>query len=88
MDCPYNDRTDLNFFTSYGVGNDTLEYCPTMLNKINKNKNVNVLSCVKKSDIICTKNLHIVTRQGTKIGSDNPRISRIKDKNEYPNPIK
>ena len=35
-----------------------------------------------------TKNLHIVTRQGTKIGNDNPCISRIKEKNDYPNPTK
>ena len=61
-----------------------------MLDKINKNKNVNVLSCVQKHDIINTKNLHIVTREGTQIGSDNPRsdnprISKIKEKNDYPN---
>ena len=36
------------------------------------------MSCVQKSDIVCTKNLHIVTRQGTRIGGDNPRISNIK----------
>ena len=57
-----------------------------MLDKINKNKNVNVLSCIQKHDVINTKNLHIVTRQRTKIGSDNPRISKIKEKNDYPNP--
>ena len=56
-----------------------------MLNKINKKKNVNFLSCVKKHDVMNTKNLHIVTRQGTKIGNDNPRISKIKEKNDYPN---
>ena len=56
-----------------------------MLNKINKMKNVNVLSCVKKHDVINTKNLHIVTQQGTKIRNDNPNISRIKEKNNYPN---
>ena len=49
-----------------------------MRDKINKEKNVNVLSCVQKHDIINTKNLHIVTRQGTKIGSDNPHIRKIK----------
>ena len=65
-----------------------MEYCPTILDKINKKKNVNVLSCVKKCDLVRTKNLHIVTRQGTKIGGDNPKISKIKDKNEYPNPTK
>ena len=59
-----------------------------MLDKINKNKNFNVLSCVKKHDVINTKNMHIVTRQGTKIGSDNPRISKIKENNDYPNPAK
>ena len=32
--------------------------------------------------------MHIVTQQGTKIGSDNPRISKIKEKNVYPNPLK
>ena len=41
-----------------------------------------------KNDVINRKNLHIVTRQGTKIGSDNPRISKIKEKNVYPNPLK
>ena len=51
-----------------------------MLEKINTKKNVNVLSCVQKNDVINTKNLHIVTRQGTKIGSDNPRISKIQEK--------
>ena len=43
--------------------------------------------CAKK-DVINTKNLYIVTRQGTKIGSDNPRISEIKEKNIYPDPLK
>ena len=88
MDCPYKDRTDLKFYTSCGVGNLSLEDCPTILDIINKKTNVNVFYCVKKSDIICRKNLHIVTIQGTKIGEDNLRIRRIKDKNEYPNPIK
>ena len=59
-----------------------------MLDKINKKKNVNVLSCIQKHDVINTNNLHIVTRQGMKIGSDNPRISKIKEKNDYPNPAK
>ena len=59
-----------------------------MLDKISKKKNINVLSCVQKHDVMNTKNLHIVTRQGTKIGNDNPRISKIKEKNDYPNPTK
>ena len=77
-DCPYKDKTDLKFCTSCGVGDHSLEDFLAMLDNINKNKNVNVLSCVQKHDIINTKNLHIVTRQGTKIGNDTPRISKIK----------
>ena len=43
--------------------------------------------CAKK---LCNKQkkIHIVTHQGTKTGSDNPRISKIKEKNVYPNPLK
>ena len=59
-----------------------------MLEKINKKKNFNVLSCVQKNDIINTQKLHIVTQQGTKKGSHNPRISKIKEKNVYPDPLK
>ena len=59
-----------------------------MVEKINKKKNVNVLSCVQKHDVMNTKNLHIVTRQETKLGNDNPRISKIKENNDYPNPAK
>ena len=59
-----------------------------MLEKINKKKNVNVLSCVQKNDIINTKNLHIVTWQGTKIGNDNPQIRKVKEKNVYPDLVK
>ena len=59
-----------------------------MLEKINKKKNVNVLSCVQKNDVINTNNLHIITQQGTKTGSDNPRISKIKEKNVYPDLVK
>ena len=59
-----------------------------MINKINKKKNVNILLCVQKHDVISTKNLKVVTQQGTKTGNDNPRISKIKEKNDYPNPTK
>ena len=59
-----------------------------MLEKINKKKNVNVLSCVQKHDIISTNNLHIVTRQGMKTRSDNPQIRKIKEKNVYPDLVK
>ena len=47
-DYPYKDRTDLKFCTHCGVGDHSLEDCPTMLEKINTKKNVNVLSCVQK----------------------------------------
>ena len=47
-DCPYKERTDLKFCTHCGVGDHSLEDCPTMLEKINNKKNVNVLSCVQK----------------------------------------
>ena len=46
------------------------------------------MSFVQKNDVITTKNLHIVTRQGTKTGADNTRISKIKEKNVYPDPLK
>ena len=59
-----------------------------MLEKINTKKNVNVFSCVQKHNVLTTNNLHIVTRQGTKTGPDNPQISKIKDTNVYPDPIK
>ena len=47
-----------------------------------------LLQHVQKNDVITMKNLHIVTRQGTKTGADNPRISKIKEKNDYPDPLK
>ena len=59
-----------------------------MLEKINTKKNVNVLSCVQKNDVITTKNIHIVTQQGTKTGLNNPRICKIRDTNVYLDPMK
>ena len=44
------------------------------------------MSCVQKNVVLTTKNLHIVTRQGTKIGLYNPQISKIKETNVYPDP--
>ena len=58
-----------------------------MLKKINNKNNVNVLSSVWKYDIVQPKNSQIVTWQGTKIGIDNPQISKIKSKEDDPNPI-
>ena len=45
------------------------------------------MSSVWKCDIVQTKNLRIVTRKGTQIGMDNPQISKIKRKEDYPNPV-
>ena len=57
-----------------------------MIDKMNNKKNINVLSSVHKCDIVQTKNLQIVTQQGTKNGMDNPQIRKIKSKEDYPNP--
>ena len=43
---------------------------------------------MQKNDVINTKNLHIVTQQGTKTGNGNPRINKIKEKNVYLDPVK
>ena len=32
--------------------------------------------------------MRIITQQGTKTRSDNPKISKIKEKNVYPDPLK
>ena len=57
-----------------------------MLKKIKNKKKVNVLSSVQKCDVIRANNLQIVTRQGTKIDTDNPKMRKIRNKEEYPNP--
>ena len=46
------------------------------------------MSYVQKTDVINTKNLYIVTQQGIKTGADNPRISKIKEKHVYLDPLK
>ena len=79
------DQTKLKFCTSCGVGDHSLEDFPTMLEEINNKKNVNVLSSVKKCDVVRTKKLRIVTRQGTKTGMDNPKINKVKNQDDYPN---
>ena len=78
--CPYKDRINHKFYTSCGVVDHPLEDFHTMLEKINNKKNVNVLSSVKKCDVVRTKNLQILARQGTKNGMDNPQISKINNK--------
>ena len=57
-----------------------------MLEKIMANRNANHLSHVHKNDLLNSKNLCIVTRQGTKIGED--RITTndaILTNQHYPN---
>ena len=50
-------------------------------------RNVNHLLRVHKNDVLNTKNLQIITRQGTKIGEDKEKTSSTFMQNhEYPNP--
>ena len=42
---------------------------------------------VQNCDVFQTQNLQIVTRQGTKTAMDNPKISKVKNKDDYPNPV-
>ena len=56
-----------------------------MLEKINNKKNVNVFFSVSKCYIVQIKNLQIVSWQGTQIRTDNPQISKIKNKEYYSN---
>ena len=51
-------------------------------NKMSK-KNVNLLSKVPKHEILNSKNMHIVTRQGTKIGEGNQNIIKVINKQRY-----
>ena len=52
-------------------------------------KNVNLLSRVLKHEILNSKNLQIVTRQGTKIGEDIWNVIKVINTNhDYPNPFK
>ena len=71
------------------MGNHSLEDFPIILEKIINKKNVNILFGVPKHEAPNTKNMHIITKQGMKIGGDNPNITKIQRKeNNYPNPNK
>ena len=69
------------------MGEHSLEDCPIMLEKIINKKTVNTLSCVPKSNIVDTKNLQVITRQGTKTSLDKhePELLKIIQKDDYPN---
>ena len=47
-DCPYKDITDLKFCTHCGVGDHSLEDCPTMLEKIETKKTLMYFPLCKK----------------------------------------
>ena len=77
-DCPFKDQINLKFFTKCRVGNRSLEDCPIILEKIMNKKNVNHLSRVPMHEVLNTKKLQDITRQGTKIGEDKDKsISTI-----------
>ena len=65
--CSYKDQIDLRFCIKCGVGNHSLEDFPIILENIMSKNNVNHLSRVPKNEVLNTKNLQIITRQGTKI---------------------
>lgn len=77
----------MKFCNTCGVGEHSLEDCPIMLEKIINKKTANTLSCVPKSNIADTKNLQVITSQGTKTGLDRnePKILKIIQKDDYPN---
>ena len=69
------------------MGKYSLEHCPIILDALNKRRNVSVLYCVPKNDAAITKNLHVITRQDTKIGGY--QVEQIqRDQEDYPNPWK
>ena len=83
--CPYKENNDLEFCTKCGVGDNYLEDCAIVLDNIINKKNVNLLCVVTKHKFFNTKNLHIITRRGIKIGGDNLNLTKIKNKgNNYP----
>ena len=69
------------------MGDHSLEDFPIMLEKIMAKRNVNHLSWVHENDLVNTRNIYIVTRQGTKIGEDKFKNNDAVLKNyDYPNP--
>ena len=61
-----------------------MEDCPIILEKIMNKKNVNHLSRVHNNEVLNTKNLQIITRQGTKIGEHKGKyISTMPPKHDW-----
>ena len=75
--CLWKDKIDLKFFTKCGVSDLSLEDYPIVLEKIMIDKKVNLLSSVPKHEVINSRNLHAITKQGTKIGGDNMSINQL-----------
>lgn len=83
----FKDRISLNFCTTYGVGDHSLEHFPIILEKINNKKLVNNLSCAPKNEIPNFKKFKNITRLGTKIAHDmeTQKFTKLTEKNDYPN---
>ena len=78
----------MKFCIKCGVGDHSLEDFPIIILKIMSKKNVYHLSRVPKDEVLNTKNLHIITRQGTKVGEDKAKgINSSFQKYDYHNPI-
>ena len=68
------------------MGDHSLEDFPIMLAKIMNKKNVSHLSRVHRNDMVNTKNIQIITRQGTHIGDDKvKRNNTVLQNHEHPN---
>ena len=80
--------TYFKFCTHCKVGDQSLEDCPTMLEKINTKKNVNVFSCVQKNDLITTKIYILSLDKEQKQDLITPELVILKTKNVYPDPMK
>ena len=88
FECPFKVRIELKFCTKCGFSDHSLEDFPIMLEKIMNKRNVDHLSRVHKKYVLYTKNLHIITRQGTRVGEEKEKnTSTILQNHEYPNHI-
>ena len=63
------------------MGDHSLRDCPIILEKIMSKRNVNQLSRVHRNDVVNTKNIWIITRQGTNIGDDKEKRNNTVLKN-------
>ena len=69
------------------MGDHSLKDCSITLEKIMRKRNVNHLSRVHKNDILNTRNIQIITRQGKNIGDDKAKRNNTMLQNHaYSNP--